>query len=74
MVVKGLAEQPRPTSEEVIELTVNVGRIADLNSLRRGTSPPLFQAAMAKLDRQLLLRGEEPALQTESSEEEPPRE
>jgi hypothetical protein len=73
LVVKGLAEQPRPTSKEVVELTEKVARIADLNSLRRGSSPPLFQAAMAKLDRQLLLRGEKPALQTETSEEEPPR-
>jgi len=69
LVVLGLSEQPRPTSEEVVELAEKVGRIADLNSLRRGSSPPLFQAAMAKLDRQLLLRGVSTAVQTETPQD-----
>lgn len=73
LVVNRLREQPRPTSEEIVILTGELARIEELNSLRRQSSPPLFQATVAQLDRQLSLRGAKPAVKVESSNEEPAR-
>jgi hypothetical protein len=69
LVVRGLREKPRHISEELVVLSEERARVEDLESLRRESSSPLFHAAMAKLDRQLALRGAKPAAQSESAQE-----
>jgi hypothetical protein len=49
--------QPRQNDDEVAILTATKAIVDELNSLRRETSPPLFQSAAQTLDRQLSLRG-----------------
>jgi len=49
--------QPRQNADEVAALTAQKALLNELNSLRRESSPPLFQSAAQTLDRQLSLRG-----------------
>jgi hypothetical protein len=49
--------QPRQNADEVAILTARKALVDELSSLRRATSPPIFQSAAQAIDRQLLLRG-----------------
>jgi len=57
VTLENLRQQPRQTVEEVGILKAKRTLIDELNALRRDTSPPLFQSAARRLDRQLSLRG-----------------
>lgn len=56
-LVRDLRGQPRHNAEEIALLTKERDRVIGLGSLASESSPPLFASALAKLDRQLALRG-----------------
>lgn len=49
--------QPRQNADEVAILTARKALVDELTSLRRATSPPIFQSASQAIDRQLSFRG-----------------